>query len=352
MANSFFDSVFGKAIEAFGESVADNVVVQDELFSKLPRLHKFFRMRYMDGRRYFTMADGPRLLSGLTAITKKIKMQRNEDYYLNEWKINMAKEGNDADEYAWMASEFGTLIHIMAADLFSARARKEGISTRGLDKQLREYMSMIGVPIVNFKDWYTNMCKALRSLNEFYSYTDMEVYAVEYCVADFENNVCTPLDIICAITLSESVDVPTKTGGTKKQKQDIRQLWNLNIKARKKSDRYSSDKYQICAEQYLFNNYSPEIKVERTGVLSPSWSWISKPDCKIHDFTGQFSERDWKWYLKRLKEEPGGIYNDMFNPDLNQMIGDTNIFSITEIGEVRTEPLESIADYITKHFVK
>lgn len=349
--NTFFETLFGKSKEAFNESIEEKTLVEDKLFSVIPRHHKIFRMRYLDGRRYFTSVNGrPYLMSGLTGVTKVIKSHKREDTYLNKWKVDMAKDGQDADIYADMASEFGTLIHILAAELFSARARQESISTQGLDRYLRDYMAHIGINSYYFKEWYTNICKSLRSLNEFYSTTDMKVYAIEYCVVDFEYNICTPLDIVCEITRTESVDAPTKTGGTKKVKQEFREIWNLNIKARKKPERQSGDKYQICAEQYLFNGYSPDIKVAKTGTISPSWTWISKPDCRIHDFTGEFSQKHWLWYLEKMRSEPDGIYNDIFDPNLNQLVGDTNIFSIDSYGNITDSPKETVADFILSHF--
>lgn len=350
--NSFFETLFGKAKEVFHESIEEKTLVDDPLFSNLPRLHKVFRMRYMSGRRYFTAVNGqPLLMTGLTSITKKIKNQKEEDEFLNKWKVDMAAKGEDADQYAWFASEFGTLIHILAAELFSARARGEAISTHTLEQGLRDYMAYIGIPISLLKDWYTNMCKSLRSLNEFYSKTDMKVFAVEYCVIDFENNICTPLDIICEITTEETVDVPNKTKeGTKRQKQESRDIWNLNIKARKKPDRQDGDKYQICAEMFMFNDYSPEIKVAKTGTISPSWTWVSNPDCKLHNFTGSFSRKAWDWYLNKLKTEPDNIFSDLFSPDLTKYIGDTNVFSIDEFGGIKESDKTMISDFILSHF--
>lgn len=353
--NTFFDSVFGKAIENFNESISELTLADDPLFSKIGKPIRFYRMPYLDGRRYFTAANGnPYLMSGLTRVTKTIKTHKGEDEYLTKWKVGMAEQGQDADMYAWEASEFGTLVHILAAELFSARARKEAISTSGLDKQLREYMNYIGINSFKFKEWYNNLCKSLLSLNEFYSRTEMEVLGVEYCVADFENNICTPLDIICEITTEIVQDVPTKTGGTKRAKQQSRDIWNLNIKARKKPERMSGDKYQICAEQYIANKYFKEfklgVKIQRTGVISPSWNWISKPDCKLHEFTGYFPANHWNWYLHKMQEEPSRAYSEIFSPDLGQYIGDTNIFVITELGDVVNSKRQTIADYIMSKF--
>lgn len=353
--NTFFDSVFGKAVENFNESIQQITLVEDPLFSKIDRGFRFYRMPYLEGRRYFTAVNGnPYLMTGLTAITKKIKTHKGEDEFLNKWKVGMAQDGQDADLYAWEASEFGTLIHILAAELFSARAKKEAISTSGLDKSLKEYMNYIGIGTFKFKEWYNNICKSMLSLNEFYSKTEMDVLGVEYCVADFENNICTPLDIICEITTELTVDAETKSGGTKRQKQTSRDIWNLNIKARKKPERMSGDKYQICAEQYIankfFGEFNKKLEIARTGVISPSWSWITKPDTKLHEFTNSFPKSHWDWYLNKFRDEPSGLHKDMFDPDMSQYIGDTNIFVITELGDVINSKKTTIADYILSKF--
>lgn len=356
MTNTFFETAFGEAKAAYLESITDTFEVEESLFNKLPRLHRVYRMPYFTSRRYFTvLKEQPFLMTGLTQWSKKIISQRREDAFLETWKMNMIKEGNDPDEYAWMASEFGTLVHIIAAHIFSARASGQSFSTIGLDKYLLDYMQNIGISGYHFRTWYDNLCKAIRSLNEFYSKTEMEVLAVEYCVIDFENNICTPLDIICNITVDQVEDVPNKTKeGTKRRSVTSRETWNLNIKARKNSAKNSSDKYQICAEQYLFNKYlkGTEFKVTKTGVLSPMWGWLKKEnaDCKLHDFTGAFSEEDWNWYINMWKNEPGGVNTDFFNPNLSKKIGDSNVFSVNSYGKVSDMDEMSIGDYILSRF--
>lgn len=353
--NSFLEEIFGKAKENYFESVTSVFEVEDGLFTKIPRLHKIYRMPYFSGRRYFTQDSGdPYLMSGLTMFSKKIVSRRSGDVVLQGWREKKIEEGLDPDEIAWMAAEFGTLVHIVAASVFSARARKQSFSTRGLDSELKNYMATIGVNVYHFKEWYRNLCAAIRSLNAFYSKSEMDVYAIEFCVADFQNNICTPLDIICEITSTESVDVPMKTKeGTKKEKRQRRDIWNLNIKARQNSDRRDNDKYQICAEQYIANGYLPqEFQIAKTGVLSPVWTWKVREnaDCKLHDFTGYFSQEDWNIYLRDFRNEPGGINDDLFFPDLTQNIGDSNVFNITEYGDVVESPQMSIADFIMSHF--
>ncbi len=356
--NTFFETVFQQATEQWLESVTNVFDTGNEIFSGIDRKHKFYRMPYFSGRRYFTVNHGdPYLMSGLTGITKKILNSRDEDLFLVKWKMGMVEEGNDPDEFAYLASEFGTLVHIVAANIFSARSKGEPFYTQGMEKELIRYMNTIGVNAYHFKDWYRNLCGAIRSLNNFYSNSEMEVLAVEYCVADFANNICTPLDIICYVNSWESVDVPMKSKeGTKKEKRQRRDLWNLNIKARSNTDRRSNDKYQLCAEQYIANSYFESfdipINIVKTGVLSPSWNWRVKEnaDCKLHDFTDTFSKVHWNGYLHQFRNEPGGINRDLFNPDLEQKISDSNVFSISDTGHITEMPEKSIREYILSYF--
>lgn len=351
--NSLFENIFAQARQQFLEDVTPVFDTSNELFSEIPRKHKFFRMPYFSSRKYFTVNEGaPYLMQGLTGITKKIISSRGEDVFLDKWKLDMATNGNDPEEYADRASQFGTLIHIVAANIFAARARNESFSTHQIDRELIAYMKDIGISNYYFKEWYRNLCAAIRSLNMFYSQSEMKVLAIEHCVADFDNNICTPIDIICELTTEESFDVPMKTKeGTKKEKRNVRKLWTINIKARQNSDRRTNDKYQLCAEQYIANKYL-DLNIEKTGVISPSWAWKDKDkaNCKLHDFTGTFSENDWNKYLKQFKEEPGGVNNHIFSPDMSQKIGDSNIFTITGNGNILDLPEETIEEFIFNHF--
>lgn len=351
--NSFFEGVFNEARNQFLEDVTPTFDTQNELFSQLPRKHRFYRMPYFSGRRYYTMHMGePYLLSGLTAITKKIIAFNDEDSFLEKWKMDMTRNGNDPDEFADRASLFGTLIHIVAANIFAARSKGESFSTHSLDRELLSYMRDIGISQYYFKEWYKNLCGAIRSLNAFYSKSEMKVLSIEHCVADFENNICTAIDVIAEITTEESVDVPMKTkAGTKKAKEKTRKMWALNIKARNNSDRRYTDKYQLCAEQYLANNYL-DIVIDKTGVLSPVWNWRSKEnaDCKLHDFTGAFTESEWKKYVKIFKEAPNNVNKELFAPDMNIKVSDSNVFVIADNGNILDMPEETIYEFIARHF--
>lgn len=341
--NTFFETIFEQAKSQFQESIEPETRVEDSLFTTLKRKHTIYRMPHYGGRAYFTMhGDEPRLMTGITAVTKKIQNIREENQFLNEWRVNMAASGQDSERYAWMASEFGTLVHIVAGHLFSARSRGEAFSTNGLDRMLSDYMRNINIDGYYYKDWYISLTRAIKSLNEFYNKANPEVLAVEYTVADFENNICTPLDLVLYMDTEELVDVPNKK---KREKRIVRNLWNLNIKARKKPERNVHDKYQTCAEQYIFNGYS-DMKIERTGILSPSWTWKTKPDCNVHEFTGEFTQAEWEQYLKIIR----WVFPKLFNPDLTQLISESNIFSITEHGEVKESEKITIADYIKRRF--
>ncbi|HNI31239.1 MAG TPA: hypothetical protein PLO82_12020 [Bacteroidia bacterium] len=351
--NTLAESIFAQARTQWLEDVTSVFNTGSDLFTELPVKHRFYRMPYFTSRKYFTVDNGqPKLMQGLTGITKKIISSRNQDAFLKEWQFDMLKDGKDPDEYAERASQFGTLIHIVAANIFAARQKGESFSTHQIDRELLKYMSDIGISNMYFKEWYRNLCAAIRSLNNFYSKSEMKVLSIEHCVADFDNNICTPIDIICEMNYIESVDVPMKTKeGTKKEKQVKRGLWALNIKARQNPDRRSTDMYQLCAEQYIANGYL-DILIPKTGVLSPSWTWRDKEnaDCKLHDFTGTFSEKDWQSYLKQFRNEPGGINNSMFNPDLSQRIGDSNVFTVANTGNILDMPDETIEGFILRHF--
>ncbi len=356
--NTFFEKTFADAKSQWLESITNVFDVNNELFTGIEKKHKFYRMPYFSGRRYFTMnGEDPHLMTGLTALSKKIVNSRDEDKFLEKWKIGMVQDGNDPDEFAYIASEFGTLVHIVAANIFSARSKGEPFYTQGMEKELMNYMTTIGISAYYFKEWHRNLCAAIRSLNNFYTESEMKVLGVEYCVADFENNICTPLDIICEINSTEYVEVPMKTKeGTKKEKRQTRDVWNLNIKARSNTDRRSNDKYQICAEQYIANKYFEDFdistRIAKTGVLSPSWNWKVKENagCKLHDFTDAFPQDYWNRYLKQFREEPGGFNTDLFRPNLDQFIGDSNVFSINEKGDVYDPPQATIREYILSRF--
>lgn len=354
--NSFFEKVFADASKQYLEAVLSSTLIEEELFSSLPKLHKIYRMPYFSGRRYFTLHKGqPLLMTGLTGITKKIISRRSQDSFLHKWGLNMVKDGGDPEEYTWLASEFGTLVHIVAAHIFSARAKKESFNTIGLDKELVNYMLTIGVSGSHFKNWYNNLCSAIRSLNSFYSKSEMDVRAVEYCVIDFDYNICTPLDIICEMNTEESVEVPMKTkSGTKKEKRIARKVWNLNIKARQNPVRRSTDQYQLCAEKYMANKYFNSHLIEKTGVLSPSFTWKIKEnaDCKLHDFTDSFSERDWDTYINQFIKEPGNVNKDLFDPDLTQTVEDVNVFSVNGEGDIFEAPERTVSEYIMSFYDK
>ncbi len=332
--NHFIEQVF----ETFKGEMLEKFEASTDLggFSKLPTPHIVRRMPFGQSRWYHTIAGQPRMMTGISAVVDRIAEIKSEKGFLQEWKILTGKV--ESSKIAHETSVLGTFMHVLCSQVGLAYATGEEIVL--FDAEFQNYfvkaMESQGVAHAMIPEFYKRANKGIKSFHNFLIEWNVEIQAIEKVVCDFENNISTPLDIIAY------ADVPGKSGKE-------RHLCNFNIKFRESATSYESDRFQVCGEQYMYNNYIGKITgepVTKTFILIPKSHSIAKIECLVKEYTGAFPESEWKRYLNFMKEEMCDQH--LFFPDLQAKRTFTEQFSI-QGNVIRTMKPITIHDYIMSY---
>jgi len=295
-----------EALEGFLQSIT----LSD--FSKLPRQHVIMRMPYGNERAYHTVDQGrPRLLSGITSVTKKIAKAKGFPDILGDWKIKVGLDA--ADEIAHNTSNLGTFMHIICSELTMVYQKDDPDYFVAFDEFARELfvktMQNVGVSPSEIPSYWKRVVKGAISWNNFLHEYDLDIQAIEFPVVDFDKNIATPLDIIAYAGKD-------------------RALCNFNIKFREKANTYETDGLQVCAEQYIFNKYVAPVsgeKIERTYIVIPKSHPQAKTECLVKDYTGYYSEASWDEDIDYMMRQDN--YKGIFFPDMTKPV--TNVANVT-----------------------
>lgn len=338
--NKFLEQVFetfkGEMLEKFDASTT-----LDGFSTKLPRPHIVRRMPFGDKRWYHTVAEGkPRLMTGISAVVDRIAEIKAEKGFLQEWKILTGKEASQ--KIAHETSVLGTFMHILCSQVAQSYAKGEDIVL--FDAEFQNYfvkaMESQGVAHAEIPGFYKRANKGIKSFHNFLVEYNVEVLAIEKVVCDFDHNIATPLDIVCY------ADIPGRTP----KYPTTRSLCNFNIKFRESATSYESDRFQVCAEQYIYNKYIAPITgepIERTFILIPKSHSTAKTECLIKEYTTAFSMSEWERYLAFMKQEM--CDHHLFFPDLEAHRTFTERFIISGTA-IKTEKPISIKNFILSFY--
>jgi hypothetical protein len=313
--------------------------------SLLERMHTIRRMPYGKSRRYFTkVGSEPRLMSGLTTITKIIEKQKGFYSALGDWRATVGID--EADQIAQETSVLGTFIHILCAEIAYVRQANDPTIYINLNEEFKnEFKKMMlenGVRHRLLDDYYKRALKAAQSFDNWLNEWDVSLVAIEWCVMDLDNNVCTPLDIIAYAT------EPLSAAAKKRGEVSNRFLGNFNIKFREKADSvYTTDMLQTCIEMQMYNKYMVNsAPIERTFTLTPKSHYLSKIGCAVHEHTGKYTEDEYAADMAYMKSQ--SAHSDIFNPDMGTSLVISDM-RITRSG-VERQAAGSVEDYINSFF--
>lgn len=313
--------------------------------SSLRRMHSIRRMPYGRGRKYFTKVGAePKLLSGLTTITKILEKQKGYYSVLADWRATVGIE--EADQIAQETSVLGTFIHILCAEIAYVRQANDPAIFINLNDEFKEEFKRTmlenGVRHRLLDDYYKRTLKAAQSFNKWLDDWQVEVVAIEWCVMDLDNNVCTPLDIV-AYAVEPLSAAEKKRGGEEK-----RFLGNFNIKFREKADSvYTTDMLQTCIEMYMYNKYMTESNpIERTFTITPKSHSLAKYGCAVHEHTNKYTAEEYETDIAYAKMQ--AAHSDVFNPDMNVTLAISDM-KITRNG-IEQKEADSVYEYINSFF--
>lgn len=342
------DRVFSQYASEMGEQFEQVFEVRG--LTSLPRPYIIRRMPDGNSRKYFTkQGDKPILATGISAVVQLIKKQHGGFDFIAKYREEIGVEA--ADQELVETSALGTFMHILCAEICDIWQRKDPNYFIDFGEEFKkraiELLAENGVPRNKHAEYFKRIIKGAQSMYSFLSEYKAEIVAIEYCVIDFDNNICTPLDIIAYIQEPKHL-----TAAAAKKGEAItygeRELVNLQIKFREKAKDYPTDHIQALLEMYMFNKYTNKQfgEIKRSFILLPKSHAQSNIGCEVKEAKGYEIEEllaDIK-YAKSKKNN-----KDIFYPDFDKKI--TNMGSVIISGDGIHYPRpQNIGDFILSHF--
>lgn len=316
----------------------------------LPRQHIIRRMPDGHSRKYFTMHNNePVLATGISAVVSLIKKQHGGYDFIAKYREDIGSEA--AEQILTETSALGTFMHVLCAEIADIWARKDPDYYINFGENFKKkslaLLAENGVPRSKQSEYFKRIIKGAQSFYSFLVDYKVEVKAIEYCVVDFSNNICTPLDIVAYI---QEPIVPTsaaaKKGACVEYKE--RELVNIQLKFREKASDYPTDHIQSLLELHMFNKYTAEIygKMARSIILLPKSHVSAKIGCNVVS-AGGFGIEELLADIEYAKSKHNN--KDIFYPDLTKKITSMGGIKISGAG-IEYETPRTISDFIRSYY--
>lgn len=259
-----------------------------------------YTLRRLDsaGKRiYYRMLDGePRIYTGVTSM---IKATLPTSQALIEF---FKKNGNQSEDIANDAADYGTFMHILAQKLLVAGE----YDFKLLDDDMRLFAHEKNLDPELFIR--TNREKIQRDLLAFAQWVlDYKVVplTIEQVLCHDADGYAGAIDLLCELTIEEKgffgelyKSGPQK-GTRKESKQEVRVLAIVDFKSGRKGF-WESHEIQLLAYKNLVEYNYPEIKVDKLFNWSPK-EWTSSPSYNFKDQTGCRSQKKLPYMVELYK---------------------------------------------------